>query len=133
MIEFLPQRLLGRLGLCPCRVDTEHGETEDRYVLGKDFGDYLLISCLFVNKDNQGKGVGRTLLSHFLSSKVFEDSDGASVYVTERDESWDSYIHWPAGPKEFYLKVGFTIEKTLDNPAGYLLYYGSSHARKHVL
>jgi len=128
MIEFLPQRLLKQLGLCPCRRDVEHGETEDRYIMGKDFENYLLISCLFVSKDNQGKGVGKALLNHFLNSKVFRDSDGVLVYVRRRDETWDSYIHWPTGPKEFYLKAGFTILKNLKNPTGHILCYRKPHA-----
>jgi ribosomal protein S18 acetylase RimI-like enzyme len=78
---------------------------------------------LWVHKDYQGKGVGRTLLRHFLRSEVFKHSGGALVYVTRRDSRWEEHIHWPAGPKEFYLKAGFTVEKTLDRPVGYLLGY----------
>lgn len=121
MIEFIPQNLLKKLGLCPCRADPEHEEMENRYFVGEEFRNYLFISCLSVSKDNQGKGVGRALLNCFLNSEEFKNSDGALVYVRERDERWDSYIHWPAGPKEFYLKAGFIIVKTLDNPTEYLL------------
>jgi len=123
MIEFIPQKLIKKVGLCPCRVNPEKNETESRYLLGKEFENCLFISCLWVNKDNQGKGVGKALLNRFLNSEVFKNSDGALVYVTERNERWDKHIHWPAGPKEFYFKVGFTIKKTLNNPTGYLLYY----------
>lgn len=121
IIEFVPQRLLKTVGLCPCRVDEKNREVASRYALGEDFENYLFISCLFVSKNHQGKGVGRALLNHFLKSDVFRDSDGASVYAKERDEGWDRHIHWPAGPKEFYLKAGFTILRVLENPAGYLL------------
>jgi len=123
MIEFIPQRLMKKLGLCPCRVYPKNGETEDRYILGKEHENHLFISCLYVDKDSQGRGVGKALLNHLLDSQMFKDSDGARVYVRERDEKWDSYIHWPAGPKEFYLKAGFVVEKTLVNPAGHLLCY----------
>ena len=122
MIEFIPQKLMKKIGLCPCRADPEKNETKSRYVLGKKFDNCLFISCLYVDKDHQGKGVGKTLLNHFLNSEVFKNSNGASVYVTQRDERWNKHIHWPAGPKEFYLKAGFTIEKSLEKPVGYLLY-----------
>jgi GNAT superfamily N-acetyltransferase len=125
MIEFIPQRLMEKVGLCPCRADPEKKKMRSRYVLGKKFDNCLFISCLWVEKDHQGKGVGKTILGHFLDSEVFKNSDGALVYVTERDERWDKHIHWPAGPKEFYLKAGFTIQKSLDKPAGYLLHYES--------
>jgi len=129
MIEFVPQKLLKKLGLCPCRVDAKNKETEGRYILGKEYDNFLFISCLFVNKNHQGKGVGKTLLNHFLNSKVFEDSDGALVYVAKRSESWDKFIYWPAGPKEFYLKAGFVAEKRLDDPIGYLLCYKKRMSR----
>lgn len=113
MIEFVPQKLMKRIGLCPFRANPEKGKIKSRYVLGKEFETFLFISCLWVDKDHQGEGVGKVLLDHFLDSEAFKNSDGASVYVSKRDERWDKHIHWPAGPKEFYLKVGFTIEKTL--------------------
>jgi ribosomal protein S18 acetylase RimI-like enzyme len=122
MIEFIPQKLMKKSGLCPCRADPEKRKIS-RYILGKEFEDFLFISCLWVDKDRQGKGVGKTLLDHFLKSEIFKNSDGALVYVSERDTRWDKHIHWPAGPKEFFLKTGFTIEKTLDKPVGYLLCY----------
>jgi len=126
MIEFIPQKLMKKTGLCPCRANPEEREVENRYFLGKKFENCLFISCLWVSKNHQGKGIGKILLAHFLNSEAFKNSDGALVYVTERDERWDKHIHWPAGPKEFYLKAGFTIEKTLDKPAGYLLHYGKT-------
>lgn len=132
MIEFLPQRLLKQLRLCPCRLDVEHGETEYRYDLGEGFENHLLISCLSVSKDYQGKGVGKALLDYFLSSNVFLQSDGAVVYVTERSQNWESYIHWPAGPKEFYIKAGFVVEKTLNEPSGCLLSYASPERAKRA-
>lgn len=121
MIEFLPYRLLNKIGLCPCRVDAKNKETAGRYILEGKFENYLFISCLVVSKDHQRKEVGKTLLNHFLHSEALKDFDGALVYVTKRDQSWDKHIHWPAGPKEFYLKVGFVIEKALGYPTGYLL------------
>lgn len=132
MIEFLPQRLLKRLKLCSCRLDAEHGETEDRYDLGEGFENYLFISCLSVSKDYQGKNIGKALLNYFLSSNVSLQSDGAVVYVTERNQNWESYIHWPAGPKEFYIKRGFVIRKQLNDPLGYLLSYTNAERAKPV-
>jgi ribosomal protein S18 acetylase RimI-like enzyme len=123
MIEFVPQKLMRSVGLCPCRANPEKRKIKSRYILGEEFEDFLFISCLWVDKDHQGRGVGKTLLDHFLNSEAFKNSDGALVYVAERDESWDKHIHWPAGPKEFYLKTGFVIEKALDRPVGYLLSY----------
>jgi ribosomal protein S18 acetylase RimI-like enzyme len=123
MIEFVPQKLMKKSGLCPCRADPEKRKIKSRYILGKEFENFLFISCLWVKKDHQGKGVGKALLDHFLNSEVFNNSDGALVYVSERDIRWEKHIHWPAGPKEFYLKAGFTVEKTLDKPVGYLLYH----------
>lgn len=123
MIEFMPHRLLKSVRLCPCRVNEQSGEVEDRYVLGPDFENYLFISCLFVSKDSRGQGVGKTLLNHLLSSEVFQDSDGAFVYVTKRDEEWAGHIHWPTGPKEFYLKAGFAVLKSMENPKGCILIY----------
>lgn len=128
MIEFLPQKLLKKIRLCPCRVDVKNKEIPERYILGEEFENYLFISCLLVSRDKQRKGVGKALLSHLLHSEVFKDFNGALVYVTKRDERWDKHIHWPAGPKEFYLKAGFVIEKTLDDPIGYLLCYRNMHA-----
>lgn len=122
-IEFVPQKMLERLGLCPCRVDKENRETENRYILGKAFENYLFISCFFVSKEHQGRGIGTFLLNYFLNSNVFRNSDGATVYASQRNMNWENYVHWPAGPKEFYLKAGFIIEKTLSNPTGYLLSY----------
>jgi len=121
MIEFVPIRLLGRVKLCPCRTDVKNNEVEERYILGKQFDNYLFISCFLINKDHQGKGVGKTLLNHFLNSEIFKKSEGALVYVTERDETWSGHIHWPAGPKEFYIKAGFSISKAMRNPKGYIL------------
>jgi ribosomal protein S18 acetylase RimI-like enzyme len=126
MIEFIPQKLMKKIGLCPCRVDPERRNIKSRYILGKEFEDFLFISCLWVDKEHQGKGVGKTLLKHFLNSSMFKNSDGALVYVSKRDERWDKHIHWPSGPKEFYLKAGFRVEKTLDKPVGYLLCYRNS-------
>jgi len=123
MIEFISQKLMKTVGLCPCRVNPEKNEIESRYILGREFENCLFISCLWVSKDYQGKGVGRVLLNYFLNSEVFKSSKGALVYVTEREDKWDKHIHWPAGPKEFYLKTGFMIKKTLDKPVGYLLFY----------
>jgi ribosomal protein S18 acetylase RimI-like enzyme len=130
MIEFVPRKLMKKIGLCPCRADPEKGKMENRYALGKEFADSLFISCLWVNKHHQGKGVGKALLNHFLDSEVFKNSGGALVYVSERDERWDKHIHWPAGAKEFYLRAGFTIRKTLDKPTGHLLYYARQTPRK---
>jgi len=121
MIEFIPQKLIKKFALCPCRIDASNNETEKRYILGKEFDDYLFISCLFVSQNNQGKGVGKILLNHFLANESVKNSGGALVYTRERDEQWDKFVHWPAGPKEFYLKAGFIIEKKLANPTGYLL------------
>jgi GNAT superfamily N-acetyltransferase len=123
MMEFIPHRLLNRLGLCPCRVDEKNNETAERYVLSEEFQNYLFISCFLVGKEHQHKGVGKALLNRFLNSGMFENSDGALVYVTPGDENWAPHIHWPAGPKEFYLKAGFLIERTLNDPKGYLLSY----------
>jgi len=123
MIEFLPQKAVRELGLCPCRLAPESREVKERYILGKEYDNYLFISCTWINERNQGKGIGKALLDHLLNSEVFSSSDGALVYVAERDEKWEKHIHWPAGPKEFYLKRGFTVEKTLRNPTGYLLSY----------
>ena len=121
MIEFVPQRLLKKVRLCPCRVDADNNEVEERYILGKEFENYLFISCFFIDKVHQKKGVGKTLLDYFLNSEVFQNSDGALVYVIERDKTWSEYIHWPAGPKEFYLKTGFSVLKTMENPKGFFL------------
>jgi GNAT superfamily N-acetyltransferase len=121
MIEFVPQRLLKKVRLCPCRVDADNNEVEERYILGEKFENCLFISCLFVGKAHQGKSVGKTLLAHFLNSEVFKESDGALVYATERDKTWSEHIHWPAGPKEFYIKAGFSVLKTMENPKGTLL------------
>jgi len=121
MIEFVPLKLLSTVKLCPCRKDVEKNEVEERYILGKEFDNYLFISCLLVHKDSQGKGVGKTLLNHFLSSEVFEKFEGALVYVTERDETWSQHIHWPTGPKEFYVKAGFSILRKMRDPEGYIL------------
>ena len=123
MIEFVPNRLLKTVRLCPCRINEESGEVEDRYILGPHFENHLFISCLLVSKDSRGQGFGKALLNHLLSSEVFQDSDGALVYVTKRDEEWASHIHWPAGPKEFYLKAGFAVLKSMKNPKGYILIY----------
>lgn len=121
MIEFIPQKLIRTLGLCPCRVDVKNKEIPERYILQEEFKNYLFISCLLVSKDHQGKGVGKTLLNHFLGTQVLKN--GALVYVTKRDERWSRHIHWPTGPKEFFLKAGFVIEKTLHDPEGFLLFY----------
>jgi ribosomal protein S18 acetylase RimI-like enzyme len=123
MIEFIPRKLMKKIGLCPCRADPEKGKTETRYAIGKEFADFLFISCLWVDKPHQGKGIGKALLNHFLDSDAFKNSGGVLVYVSERDERWEKHIHWPAGANEFYLKAGFTILKTLDKPVGYLLSY----------
>lgn len=126
MMEFVPQKILKRVGLCPCRVDAKNKETAERYILGQEFENYLFIPCFLVSKDHQRKGVGKALLNHFLNSEVLKNFDGALVYVTRRDQRWDKHIHWPAGPKEFYLNAGFIIEKTLHDPTGYLLCYRKS-------
>jgi GNAT superfamily N-acetyltransferase len=132
MMEFLPQRLLKQLGLCPCRANPEQGEIEKRYSLGGDFENYLFISCLYIAREHQGVGIGKLLLNHFLASEVFQDYDGATVYVAERDKTWESYISWPTGPKEFYMKSGFVFERSLDDPKGYLLSYSKIHSMSGI-
>jgi GNAT superfamily N-acetyltransferase len=122
MIEFLPMRLLEKHGLCPCRTDTENNETPQRYTLGSNYDNYLFISCFLINSDFQGKGIGTTLLNHFLN-QALKQSDGAIVYIRERDETWDKHIHWPTGPEQFYTKAGFKKLKALENPKGQILYY----------
>lgn len=129
MMEFVSQRLMTEVGLCPCRANPETSEVEKRYVLGKDFATWLFISCLWVGKDYQGRGVGKALLNRFLGSAILRSAHGALVYVTERDESWDRYIHWPAGPREFYLKAGFATLETLSAPAGHMLYRANAGAQ----
>ena len=121
MIEFLPLGLAASVNLCPCRMDAENHEVVERYVMGPEYSDHLFICCLMVRGKNQGKGVGTMLLNHFLASRVFAEHGGVLVYVMERDPSWESFIHWPAGPREFYEKRGFRQVKTLENPRGYLL------------
>lgn len=133
MIEFVPLKLLKRVKLCPCRADVENNEVEERYILGKEFDNYLFVSCFLVNKDHQGKGVGKTLLNYFLNSEVFEKFEGALVYVTERDETWSGHIHWPAEPKEFYIRAGFSISKAMGNSKGYILVYKRRSKHANVL
>ncbi len=123
MIEFLPMHLLEKCGLCPCRTDTENNENPQRYTQGSDYNNYLFISCFLINSDFQGNGTGTTLLNHFLNHQTFKQSDGALVYVRERDETWDEHIHWPTGPEQFYTKAGFKKLRTLENPKGHILYY----------
>ncbi len=127
LIEFVLHRLMKTLGLMPCRRDPEKGEVEGRYSLEENSENCLFISCLWVRKDCRGRGIGRSLLDHLLSSEAFRMSNGLLVYAKRRDESWDKHIHWPAGSKEFYVKAGFQVERTLDNPAGYLLCYRNPH------
>lgn len=126
MVEFLPQSLIGGIGLCPCRVDEERGEVTDRYLMEVGFENYLFISCLYVSGDHKGKGVGKALLGRLLESDLLGGFEGLLVYVAERDEEWAEYIHWPAGPKEFYMKLGFSIMETLHDPQGYILSYTTS-------
>ena len=123
MIDFTPQRLMRQLGLCSCRIDVEQGETESRYILGNEFDNYLFISCLSVAKDHQRKGIGKTLLNHFLESQVLKESSSALVYARERDQTWEKFIHWPAGSEELYFKAGFSTAKTLERPSGHILLY----------
>lgn len=133
MIEFVPLKLLRKVKLCPCRTDVKKNEVEERYILGKEFDNYLFISCFLVNKDHQGKGVGKILLNHFLNSEVFEKFEGVLVYVTERDETWSEHIHWPAGPKEFYISAGFSTSKVMGNPKGYILAYKRKSKHANVM
>lgn len=127
MVEFLPMRLLEKCGLCPCRIDAENGEIPQRYAQGTNFGDCLFISCFLIRNGFQGKGVGTALLNHFLNHEAFKRSDGALVYVRERDEAWDKHIHWPSGPDQFYTSSGFKRVRTLENPKGQILYKKKSN------
>lgn len=123
MVEFIPHGSIGGIGLCPCRVDEGRGEVAKRYLMDSGFDNYLFISCLYVSEDHQGEGVGTALLRRVIDSVILGEYDGLLVYVTERDEEWNESIHWPAGPKEFYVKRGFSLLKTLQDPQGYILSY----------
>lgn len=111
MIEFVPLKLLNKLGLCPCRVDVTNKGTAERYILGGKFENYLFISCFFVSKDHQHKGVGKALLTHFLNSEVLKNFDGAVVYVTRRDQTWGRHFTGPQNPRSFILKRDLSLKR----------------------
>jgi len=125
MIEGIPVRLLQSLGLCPCRWDhgTNYPSEEEIDALGEKFGNDWFISCLWVTKEHQHRGIGKVLLSYVLKSKSVKEADGVLVYVGEKDEEWEEHFHWPTGPLEFYLKAGFTVIKEIADPKGHLLRY----------
>lgn len=123
MVEFIPYKMLTELGLPPCRTDVDANEVPERYLLDNNYSQYLFISCLWVDKEHQGRGVGGGLLNHLQSSEILEEYNGLLVYTRKKDDSWDNHISWPTGPKEFYQKYGFNIIKKLENPAGYILEY----------
>lgn len=126
MIEFVPQKVMREAGLCPCRANPETSEVENRYVLREEFEHCLFVSCLWVNKDYQGRGVGKALLNHLLRSDTFRNSGGVLVYAAVRDERWEKHMHWPAGPVEFWVRAGFGVLESLSAPAGFMLYRENS-------
>lgn len=117
MIEFIPYNLLREHGFCPCRAGPQ-----DKNMLKKEFEPYLIISCLYVDRKMQQKGIGTALLTHLLTSDSITHYDGVLVYVAKREETWDEFIHWPAGSKEFYINHGFSIIDHTENE-GYILRY----------
>ncbi|OQB95731.1 MAG: Acetyltransferase (GNAT) family protein [Spirochaetes bacterium ADurb.Bin110] len=68
--------------------------------------DAVLISCLYIRPEYQGRGLGKILLR-----KVTGDIEERGYYAAEtyaRDDSPDNC----SGPTEFYLKSGFTLLTT---------------------
>jgi hypothetical protein len=128
IIEFMPRDMLHHEDFCPCRR-RKGGEGAVLPSLGTDYRDYLFITCLWVPRPNQHKGVGNALLMHLLDSEVFRHFRGALVFVADRDPAWPDSVHWPAGPREFYERARFEVVKRLEQPAGYLMKYVRKPAR----
>jgi GNAT superfamily N-acetyltransferase len=120
MIESIPYELVAAHGLCPCRVPSEDGKMP---IQVEGFGRDLFISCLYVAKENQRKGIGRALVSSLLRSEHFRHFEGALVYACRRQKEWEQHIHWPAGPAEFYLRAGFVPVITAESSGESLLRY----------
>ena len=117
MIEFVPYNLLELYGFCPCRAGPQ-----DKHMFKEEFESCMVISCLYVDTKMQHKGIGTALLTHFLTSDSTTHFDGVLVYAQEKNETWDEFIHWPAGSKEFYITHGFSIIETTENQE-YILHY----------
>jgi ribosomal protein S18 acetylase RimI-like enzyme len=122
MIEFMPRDMLHDEEFCACRT-RKGGHSAVLPSLGTDYRDFLFITCLWVPASYQHQGVGNSLLQHLLDSQVFKHFRGALVFTADRDPDWPDSIHWPAGPRGFYERVGFKVEKRVEDPAGYLLRY----------
>ena len=120
MIEFMPRDMLHDQDFCPCR-ERKGGNGSVLPSLGTDYRDYLFITCAWVPTQFQGNGVGKCLLQQLLDSQTFKHFRGALVFVADRDPAWPDGIHWPAGPREFYERAGFTAIKRIDAPAGHLM------------
>jgi len=90
--------------------------------------DTMFILCAYVRKDSQKKGVGNSLIRHFMeyletTPLAFFDGRKAAaieVYVPQVDPEWPSNIQFPTGSKEFYEKFGFQLKKELPKQKGYL-------------
>ena len=120
MIEFMPRDMLHDQDFCPCRK-RKCGDGAVLPSLGTDYRDYLFITCLWVPTQYQHRGIGNSLLMQLLESQTFKHFRGALVFVADRDPAWPEAIHWPAGPREFYERAGFSVVKRLEEPPGHLL------------
>ena len=45
------------------------------------FDNYLFISCLYVSRDHQGKGVGKALLGRLIDSDLLGGYDGLLALI----------------------------------------------------
>jgi ribosomal protein S18 acetylase RimI-like enzyme len=68
--------------------------------------DAVLISCLYIRPEYQGRGLGKMLLRKVTGDIGERGYDAAETYA--RDDSPDNC----SGPTEFYLKSGFTLLAT---------------------
>ena len=75
------------------------------YALGpRVAADALFLTCLYVPREAQGKGISRALLAK--AEQVARELGLAALETIARRGSADN----PSGPLEFYLKHGFAIE-----------------------
>jgi GNAT superfamily N-acetyltransferase len=74
--------------------------------------DAVFLVCLYVpNRELRGKGIGTQMFEEVTSDLRSRSYGAVEAFARTSDTSSDSIPDWYTGPLEFFLKIGFRVEK----------------------